>query len=217
MRYRFGEKIRAVRERRSLTLKDVAERAGVSESLVSQIERNRVSPAIDTLLSLADALDIDLEYLFSDYRKERSVRVLLVARSRTSSTRPACSTKTRQLDGEGQGRHGIEAYYITLEPGREDGRHGIRPPRLRARDRPGGPGRTDRRGEELRPRGRRFGPFRADFPLVLANAGPGVLKVSGSSRPQGASNVTGVRHGKTTAEKIFDTLTVTGRSARRGC
>ena len=40
--------------------------AGVSESLVSQIERNRVSPAIDTLLALADALDIDLEYLFEE-------------------------------------------------------------------------------------------------------------------------------------------------------
>ncbi|MDR3123762.1 MAG: helix-turn-helix domain-containing protein, partial [Treponema sp.] len=60
MRYNFGGKIRAVRERRSLTLREVAEKAGVSESLVSQIERNRVSPAIDTLLALADALDLDL-------------------------------------------------------------------------------------------------------------------------------------------------------------
>ncbi|MDR0598270.1 MAG: helix-turn-helix domain-containing protein, partial [Treponema sp.] len=76
MRYNFGEKIREVRERRSLTLREVAEKAGVSESLVSQIERNRVSPAIDTLLALADALDLDLEYLFSDYRRERSVRIM---------------------------------------------------------------------------------------------------------------------------------------------
>jgi putative glutamine amidotransferase len=58
MHYNFGEKIRSVRERRSLTLREVAEIAGVSESLVSQIERNRVSPAIDTLLALADALGI---------------------------------------------------------------------------------------------------------------------------------------------------------------
>lgn len=64
MKYRVGEKIRLVRERKTLTLRQVAQQAGVSESLISQIERNKVSPAIDTLLSIADALDIDLEYLF---------------------------------------------------------------------------------------------------------------------------------------------------------
>lgn len=74
--YRFGEKLRQVRERRGLTLKSVALQAGVSESLVSQIERNRVSPAIDTLLALADVLDINLEYLFEEYRRERPVHIV---------------------------------------------------------------------------------------------------------------------------------------------
>ena len=74
--FRFGEKLRAVRERKGYTLKVVAHAAGVSESLVSQIERNRVSPAIDTLLALADALEIDLEYLFEEYRRERPVRLI---------------------------------------------------------------------------------------------------------------------------------------------
>ena len=60
--YHFGEKLRMVREHKGMTLKVVAEKAGVSESLVSQIERNKVSPAIDTLLALADALDINLEF-----------------------------------------------------------------------------------------------------------------------------------------------------------
>ena len=74
--FHFGEKLRAVRERKGYTLKVVAQAAGVSESLVSQIERNRVSPAIDTLLSLADALEIDLDYIFEEYRRERPVRVI---------------------------------------------------------------------------------------------------------------------------------------------
>ncbi|GHU67742.1 hypothetical protein FACS189447_10140 [Spirochaetia bacterium] len=77
MKYQFGGKIRSVRERRGITLKEVAEKAGVSESLVSQIERNRVSPAIDTLLALVEALDLDLEYLFADFRRERDVKVVL--------------------------------------------------------------------------------------------------------------------------------------------
>lgn len=74
--YHFGEKLRMVREHKGYTLKVVAQKAGVSESLVSQIERNHVSPAIDTLLALADVLDINLEYLFEEYRKERPVRIV---------------------------------------------------------------------------------------------------------------------------------------------
>ena len=74
--YHFGEKLRSVREHKGYTLKVVAQKAGVSESLVSQIERNHVSPAIDTLLALADVLDINLEFLFEEYRKERPVTVI---------------------------------------------------------------------------------------------------------------------------------------------
>lgn len=74
--YRFGEKIRQVRERKGYTLKVVAQRAGVSESLVSQIERNKVSPAIDTLLTIADVLDINLEYLFEEYHRSRPVEII---------------------------------------------------------------------------------------------------------------------------------------------
>ena len=83
--YHFGEKLRAVRERKGYTLKTVAERAGVSESLVSQIERNRVSPAIDTLLALATVLDINLEFLFEEYRTERPVQMILKEECKKSS------------------------------------------------------------------------------------------------------------------------------------
>ncbi|MDR1587492.1 MAG: XRE family transcriptional regulator [Treponema sp.] len=119
MRYQFGEKIRTVRERRSLTLREVAEKAGVSESLVSQIERNKVSPAIDTLLALADALDIDLEYLFADYRRDRLVHVVR-KKERGSFTRPGVLYE-RLAQVEGRDHAGIEAYVITVEPGAKTG------------------------------------------------------------------------------------------------
>jgi transcriptional regulator with XRE-family HTH domain len=115
MRYCFGEKIRAVRERRGLTLRKVAETAGVSESLVSQIERNRVSPAIDTLLALADALDLDLEYLFADYRQDRPIQVVRRT-ERTAFHKPGVLYE-RLAQLEVQGRDGIEAYRITIESG----------------------------------------------------------------------------------------------------
>jgi transcriptional regulator with XRE-family HTH domain len=119
MKYRFGDKIRSVRERRSLTLKEVAEGAGVSESLVSQIERNKVAPAIDTLLALAEVLDIDLEYLFADFRKERAVRITRVD-ARASFVRPGIVYE-RLAEVPQDGRAGIEAYLISLEPGAATG------------------------------------------------------------------------------------------------
>jgi transcriptional regulator with XRE-family HTH domain len=119
MQYRVGEKIRAVRERRGFTLKEVAAAAGVSESLVSQIERNRVSPAVDTLLAIADALDIDLEYLFIDYRRERSLKIVR-KKERASFTKPGILYE-RLAQVEGEDHKGIEAYIITIKPGAKTG------------------------------------------------------------------------------------------------
>jgi transcriptional regulator with XRE-family HTH domain len=117
MEYRFGERIRAVRKRQKLTLREVAERAGVSESLVSQIERNRVSPAIDTLLALTQALDLDLEYVFAGYRRERPVRILRREERTSFHRKGALYERFAQLEGD----RGIEAYRITLKSGAATG------------------------------------------------------------------------------------------------
>ena len=120
MKYKFGDKIRSVRERRSLTLRDVAEKAGVSESLVSQIERNKVSPAIDTLLNLADVLEIDLEYLFADLKKERALTIVRKNERSFFKSRPGVLYE-RLAQVEEQGRDGIEAYDITIAAGAKTG------------------------------------------------------------------------------------------------
>jgi transcriptional regulator with XRE-family HTH domain len=119
MRYWFGEKIRAVRERKGFTLKETAEKAGVSESLVSQIERNRVSPAIDTLLSLADVLDLDLEYLFADYKRERLVRITRKDERETFTRPGVLYERLAQLESS-KNQDGIEAYYLTIDAGAEN-------------------------------------------------------------------------------------------------
>ena len=177
MGFHFGEKIRSVRERRSLTLKEVADRAGVSESLVSQIERNRVSPAIDTLLALADAVDIDLEYLFSDYRRERSVRVVRKG-ERSTFTRPGVLyERLAQLDGASQGRDGIEAYRITLEPGSKTGGREYGHPGWELGIVTEGVAELTVGNKIYRLEVGDSASFRADAPHVLANAGEAVLRV----------------------------------------
>jgi transcriptional regulator with XRE-family HTH domain len=175
MAYLFGEKIRAVRERRSLTLREVAEKAGVSESLVSQIERNRVTPALDTLLALADALDLDLEYLFSDYRRSRPVRIVR-AGERSSFTKPGVLYE-RLAQAKGRDREGIEAYVITIGPGAKTGSAEYGHPGWelgiveagRAEVSTGKERYTLEAGDSLS--------FRADSPHVVANPGEEPLRL----------------------------------------
>jgi transcriptional regulator with XRE-family HTH domain len=65
----MGERLRAARQARNLTLRDLAQRLGVSPSMISQIETGRASPSVSTLYALANELDVSLdELLFNDRR-----------------------------------------------------------------------------------------------------------------------------------------------------
>ncbi|PIE74900.1 MAG: XRE family transcriptional regulator [Deltaproteobacteria bacterium] len=121
MKYSFGNKLRSIREKKQLTLKAVAEKAGVSESLISQIERNKVSPSIDTLLTIAEVLSVDIEYIFSDYRTKRAVSIV---READRNIRTINTVVYQQLSSitSSQGKtHDIEAYIIQIPVGEEKG------------------------------------------------------------------------------------------------
>ena len=56
LRRQLGRAIRRRRHAASLTLATVSERAGVSVSMLSQVERGLIDPSLDTLRNIADAL-----------------------------------------------------------------------------------------------------------------------------------------------------------------
>jgi transcriptional regulator with XRE-family HTH domain len=59
-----GERLRDIRRLRRATLRTIAERAGVSESFLSQVERGRASASIASLQRIAGALGISVSDLF---------------------------------------------------------------------------------------------------------------------------------------------------------
>ncbi len=63
----IGETIRALRKDRSLTLKQMAKRTGLSVSLLSQIERAESSASISSLYKIAVALDSRIQELFGEF------------------------------------------------------------------------------------------------------------------------------------------------------
>lgn len=62
----LGTRIRALRQARRLTLRDVAGRAGVTESFLSQVERDVTSPSIATVHRIAGALGLSIAQLFAE-------------------------------------------------------------------------------------------------------------------------------------------------------
>jgi transcriptional regulator with XRE-family HTH domain len=62
----IGEKLREVRTRRLLTQDELADKAGVSQSTIANIERDNAEPQFRTIRKLAKALDIDPTELLGD-------------------------------------------------------------------------------------------------------------------------------------------------------
>jgi DNA-binding XRE family transcriptional regulator len=55
----IGNKLKQLRTRRFLTQRALAKAAGVSPTTVYKVENNEVEPHFSTILSLAEALDVD--------------------------------------------------------------------------------------------------------------------------------------------------------------
>ena len=60
----LGERIKALRAERALQQRQLAEKAGLTPSMLSQIESGRLTPSLHTLGRLAGALGIPIASLF---------------------------------------------------------------------------------------------------------------------------------------------------------
>jgi transcriptional regulator with XRE-family HTH domain len=63
---KVGTRLREERERRGVSLRELARRVGVSPSLVSQIELDRVNPSVSTLYALVTELGVTMSEVFGD-------------------------------------------------------------------------------------------------------------------------------------------------------
>jgi two-component system, OmpR family, response regulator len=63
----IGDTIRQLRKEKSLTLKQMSKRTGLSVSLLSQIERAESWASIPSLYTIAVALDSKMRDLFAEF------------------------------------------------------------------------------------------------------------------------------------------------------
>lgn len=64
----IGDRLRTARTARGLSLRTLADRLGVSPSLISQVERGLAKPSVNTLYALSRELDVSLDELLFEGR-----------------------------------------------------------------------------------------------------------------------------------------------------
>ncbi|KVT81256.1 hypothetical protein WT25_16285 [Burkholderia territorii] len=72
--FSVGGKIRSLRRRQARTLNDIATAAGLSKPFLSQVERGLASPSITSLVSIAKALGVPVNYFFEAPTEDSGVR-----------------------------------------------------------------------------------------------------------------------------------------------
>ena len=70
----IGERLRVERTRQRISQRALAERLGLSPSLISQIETGRTKPSVSTLYAMVSELGISLDRLFDDDEVEPARR-----------------------------------------------------------------------------------------------------------------------------------------------
>jgi transcriptional regulator with XRE-family HTH domain len=108
-----GASIRAARKRRRLTLQELAERTGVSISMLSMLERGVASPSIGTLVSVSSALGLHMAQLFQDPAAQLPSPVRRLAEQVTVQAAEGVSRRLVHTDLD----HDLEMVVNEYEPG----------------------------------------------------------------------------------------------------
>ncbi|TYL95480.1 cupin domain-containing protein [Bradyrhizobium rifense] len=117
---RLGETVRLLRQRAGLSIQDVANKTGLSNGMISQLERARAMPSIRTLRLLSIALDVPISYFFETSDPAADVQRYIVRKNNRRLLRLTASGVVKEaLTPEGTGQ--LELYELTLNPGASSG------------------------------------------------------------------------------------------------
>jgi transcriptional regulator with XRE-family HTH domain len=112
----LGARLREERDRRGLTLRELARRLEVSPSLVSQIETGKTQPSVRTLYAIVSELGVSLDEMFTPSADDAEAQVV---RGAAASRRGTSATARTSAPPAGLGRvqRGNERRVIDLGSG----------------------------------------------------------------------------------------------------
>lgn len=109
----IGQRIKAYRTARSLTVKELAAKAQITPSMLSQIERGQANPSLNTIRLLSAALDEPMFRFFLDDVNVQNEVVRLEERKRIIEYGVEYELLTPDTSGS------LEMMQLTLSPGKQ--------------------------------------------------------------------------------------------------
>ncbi len=110
-----GSQIRTFRTQLKMTVAEVAKQAGLSQGMLSKIERGVTAPSLGTLYALARALNVPVTSLFRKYEEQRDCSFVRSGEGLLIERRGTRAGHQYRLLGHNIGKHtGLEPYLITL-------------------------------------------------------------------------------------------------------
>lgn len=115
-----AEKFRRAREDAGLSLRDLAEKAGLAPSTILKVERSHMIPSMAVCVRLADALNRKISWFFEE--AEATVDVRFIARRRTRVVEPRPGRIRTEVVAEPLANPRMEGFLLTIAAGADSGR-----------------------------------------------------------------------------------------------
>ena len=93
----IGKKINQLRLAKGYSQRKLAKLSGLTNTSISSIERNKVSPAVNTLKAILTVLGSDLTTFFSDEWKEPKARVIVTPKDLLELSEPNSKVSLKQV------------------------------------------------------------------------------------------------------------------------
>ncbi len=117
----MGSKIKELRKAKGLGLKEVSEKLGLSSSLLSQIENDKVTPSIATLFKIANFLGKKTSFFLDGYTEKKQVESLVVKKKERTILHSRNSKIRYELLNPKLSNAKVEFLEVILEKGCETG------------------------------------------------------------------------------------------------
>lgn len=112
MRAQVGARLREIRLKGGLTMREVSEGSGVTRGFISQVENGHVMPSVSTLISMCNALRCHVGDLFDSSQR---VGEVLRQKDRATYRYPETGVFDEILSSDPTGR--LEVIHSRIEPG----------------------------------------------------------------------------------------------------
>jgi len=116
----ISQRLREIRKSKKITLDELARRADVSKSLISQVENNRTIPSLLVLICLIQSLDTDINDFFSDIGTAVPESKVIVRRHqdyKTFEKEPAKGFHYQRILTKVASGQPVDFVLLQLEPG----------------------------------------------------------------------------------------------------